>query len=159
MPVEPEHEEEEGEVEEVFDYEDEEEEKVAGMSAFESTTVETKEPSKYDNLKKLFDFLLPQRPSSTTSSLDTNDTNVNTETEEELNPVLCGYFTRLMTNLINRRPKLLFQFFTERPDVVHRMTKHLYSSAITESLIRVLLCETHGLQETELLDEYNDMRD
>ena len=83
MPLEPEQEEEEEEEEEVYDYEDdEEEEKVAGMSAFESTTVETKEPSKYDNLKKLFDFLLPQRPSSSTSSLDTNDTSAHTEGEE-----------------------------------------------------------------------------
>lgn len=52
---------EEEDEEEVYDYEDEEEKEV-GLSELESTTVETKEPSKFENLKKLFDFLLPQRP-------------------------------------------------------------------------------------------------
>lgn len=109
----------------MFDYDEDEKE-----SVLESTTVETKERSKYDNLTKLFDFLL---------RADSGDA------DHELNPVLCGYFSKLLGNLITRRPKELFTFFTERPDVVHRMTKHLYSTAISESLTRVMLCDGHGL--------------
>lgn len=116
----------------------------------DSTTCFSKERSKYESIDKLFEFVAPQRPASSASSLASEATNVTAQTEEtpesnELNPVLCGYFAKLVMHFVMKRPKEFFLYVSERPQVLHNMVGHIYSRAIADSLIRVLTCENHGL--------------
>ncbi len=76
-------------------FDEEEEEKLPSMRTQDSTTCETREPSKYDIMDKLFGFLGGRRSGSVSSlaSEATSDC-------DELNPVLCGYFSRLVQQLV-----------------------------------------------------------
>ena len=38
------------------------------------------------------------------------------------------------------------------------MAKHVYSRAIADSLIRVLTCENHGLEDSSTFGDYNELR-
>lgn len=85
----------------------------------DSTTCFSKERSKYESIDKLFEFVAPQRPQSS-ASLASEATNVTTATEDtqdvnELNPVLCGYFAKLIMHFVMKRPKEFFLYISERP--------------------------------------------
>lgn len=48
-------------------------------------------------------------------------------TDEELNPVLSGYFCKLVSLLISRKQKLLFPFiFAPESTVIEDLLKHVY---------------------------------
>lgn len=60
-------------------------------------------------------------------------------TEEELNPVLCGYFCKFLYTLMNHNRKGFFAYiYNPESQVVDYMIKHIYNRSISESLIKIL---------------------
>ena len=121
----------------------EEEKQLPSLQTQDSTTCETRERSKYDYLDKLFSFLTT-RPTE--------------EDGGELNPVLCGYFSKLVSTLVLRRPKEFFLYISERPMALHQMARHLYSRGISDTLSQILMNESHGLEDTSTFGDFNELR-
>ena len=87
-----------------------------------STAVTAKEAqAKKQNKFELFEKFL--------SFLDTN---------EDLNPTLSGYFCKLFQVLVGNKPKEVFQYVYNHPDVLDNLVNHLYSKSICEILVRIL---------------------
>lgn len=61
-------------------------------------------------------------------------------------------------HFVMKRPKEFFLYISERPQVLHNMVSHIYSRAIADSLIRVLTCENHGLEDSSTFGDYNELR-
>lgn len=60
-------------------------------------------------------------------------------TSEELNPVLSGYFCKLVSLLISRKQKQLFPFiFSKDSTVIEDLLKHVYQKSISEILNKLL---------------------
>ena len=63
-------------------------------------------------------------------------------TEEELNYVLCGYFSAFMKNLINVNQAIITTYmFNERKDILKKMVYHSYRQSISDILLKLMLCE------------------
>ena len=77
------------------------------------------EKAKFDLLDHLFIFL---------------------DSEEELNPVLCGYFSKLVGVFLNRKSKQIYHYVYTHEDgqTLERLAKHVYSKSLTEILIKFL---------------------
>jgi len=61
------------------------------------------------------------------------------DTEEELNPVLCGYFCKLIGNMMsNHRKAMSFYVFNPQNKVIERMINHVYNRSIADTLTRFL---------------------
>lgn len=77
------------------------------------------ERSKFDLLDKLFSFL---------------------DTEEELNPVLSGYFAKLVNVFLNRKAKDIYRYVYTHEDgkILSKLAYHIYSKSLTEILIKFL---------------------
>ena len=60
------------------------------------------------------------------------------DTEEELNPVLCGYFSKLFTVLVGAKTKQVFSYIYTHPRVLDHLVRHSYQKSIAEVLIRLL---------------------
>lgn len=61
------------------------------------------------------------------------------KTEKELNPVLCGYFCKLVNALINSNRKLFNIYaFLQANEVVSSLIKHVYNRSIAELVIKIL---------------------
>ena len=64
---------------------------------------------------------------------------IQTEGDEELNPVLSGYFCKLVSLLISRKQKQLFPFiFSKESTVIEDLLKHIYQKSISEILNKLL---------------------
>jgi hypothetical protein len=59
-------------------------------------------------------------------------------TEEELNPVLCGYFCKLFQVLVGNKPKEVFTYIYNHPQAIDLLVNHIYNKSISEVLVRVL---------------------
>lgn len=61
------------------------------------------------------------------------------QTEEELNPVLSGYFCKLVSLLISRKQKQLFPFiYSPESTVIEDLLKHVYQKSISEIINKLL---------------------
>ena len=60
-------------------------------------------------------------------------------TAEELNPVLCGYFCKLINSLFNSHRKE-FNLYVLNPQnqVIEYMIKHIYNRSIADTLTKLL---------------------
>lgn len=59
--------------------------------------------------------------------------------EKPLNPVLSGYFSKLVTLLINRKQKNLIPYvFSPASDVINCLLYHVYQKSISELLNKLL---------------------
>ena len=59
--------------------------------------------------------------------------------EEDLNPVLSGYYCKLVSLLISRKQKQLFPFiFAKESTVIEDLLKHVYQKSISEILNKLL---------------------
>lgn len=59
--------------------------------------------------------------------------------DEDLNPVLSGYFCKLVSLLISRKQKQLFPFiFAKESTVIEDLLKHVYQKSISEILNKLL---------------------
>mmetsp|Transcript_25780 Transcript_25780/g.29693 ORF Transcript_25780/g.29693 Transcript_25780/m.29693 type:complete len:272 (-) Transcript_25780:1171-1986(-) len=60
-------------------------------------------------------------------------------TDEELNSVLCGYFTKFLNSLMNRNRKGFFAYVHDPKNrVIESLIKHAYNRSISDVLIKVL---------------------
>lgn len=48
------------------------------------------------------------------------------DTDEELNPVLSGYFCKLFQVLVGNKPKEVFTYVYNNPQVIDNLVKHIY---------------------------------
>jgi serine/threonine-protein phosphatase 6 regulatory subunit 3 len=60
------------------------------------------------------------------------------DTDDELNPVLAGYFCKLFQVLVGNKPKEVFTYVYQHPEVIEKMIKHIYQKSVSEVLIRLL---------------------
>ena len=59
--------------------------------------------------------------------------------DKPLNPVLSGYFAKLVTLLINRKQKQLIPFiYASESDIIDRLLYHVYQKSISELLNKLL---------------------
>jgi len=59
--------------------------------------------------------------------------------EEELNPVLCGYFCKLLGNMMtSHRKAMSFYVFNPNNKVIENMVKHIYNKSVADILTRFL---------------------
>ena len=62
--------------------------------------------------------------------------------EEELNYVLCGYFSSFMKNLLNiNQPVIISYLFNQRKDSLKKMVYHCYRQSISDVLIKIMQYE------------------
>ena len=78
--------------------------------------------------------------------------------DSELNYVLCGYFSSLMTNLLNIDCiKIIKYLFLERKDILKRLVYHSYRKSIAETLCKIIKYEDKfNQQNTEQKEEYDE---
>ena len=75
------------------------------------------------------------------------------QTEEELNPVLSGYFCKLVSLLISRKQKQLFPFiYGPESTVIEDLLKHVYQKSISE-IINKLLTNVDTDHEPEIANQ------
>jgi len=60
------------------------------------------------------------------------------DTESELNEVLCGYFCKLFSVLVSNKPKDVFSYIYNHPEVLDHFVKHIYNKSISDVLVRLL---------------------
>ena len=61
------------------------------------------------------------------------------ETEEDLNPVLSGYFAKLVSLLISRKQKLLIPYiFAPESKIIDNLVRHCGQKSISEVLNKLL---------------------
>lgn len=71
--------------------------------------------------------------------------------EKPLNPVLSGYFSKLVTLLVNRKQKLLVPYiFDENPDIIESLVYHVYQKSISELLNKFLNIMVHDFEDSNL---------
>lgn len=59
--------------------------------------------------------------------------------EDELNPVLCGYFCKLITNLLNsNRKQFCLYVFNPQNQIIQSMINHIYNRSIADLLVKIL---------------------
>ncbi len=59
--------------------------------------------------------------------------------ERPLNPVLSGYFSKLVSLLLQRKQKLLIPYiFNEESDIIERLLYHVYQKSISELLNKLI---------------------
>lgn len=60
-------------------------------------------------------------------------------TDEEWNPVLCGYFVKLLSSMQNQHRKE-FNLFIYNPknEVISSIVKHIYNKSLSDFLIKIL---------------------
>ena len=61
------------------------------------------------------------------------------DTDEDLNPVLAGYFCKLVSLLISRKQKSLVPYiFSPGSTIIDKLLKHVYQKSISEVLNKLL---------------------
>ena len=81
---------------------------------------------------------------------------------KKLNYVLCGYFSSLITNLLNVNPTVFIKYiYKERKDIFNLMTSHFYRKSISNALSRILYFENYINEIGAEVDEQtkNDMNE
>lgn len=107
---------------------------VASTLVTEEGEPEEEEESKHVLLDRLFKF-------------------IRAEGDEQLNPVLSGYFCKLVSLLISRKQKSLVPYiFAPNSDIIENMLKHIYQKSISEVLNK-LLTQIDGDYEPEIMAE------
>ncbi|OCT70945.1 serine/threonine-protein phosphatase 6 regulatory subunit 1 isoform X2 [Xenopus laevis] len=62
------------------------------------------------------------------------------QTNEDLNPLLCSFFSKVMGILINRKTEQIIAFLRQKDDFVSLLLQHIGTSAIMDLLLRLLTC-------------------
>ena len=106
---------------------------------------EKSEPESTENKIELLDYFFSFLPE---------------ESEIKLNYVLSGYFSSLITNLLNVNPKVFLKYiYTERKEVLDKMITHCYRKSISDILSKLLFFENY-LQNDPIDEETkNDMNE
>ncbi len=57
---------------------------------------------------------------------------------EELNSVLTGYFSKLISSLINYKRKDFLQYFFHKENLLESLLKHIYDKSISDLVVKIL---------------------
>lgn len=76
--------------------------------------------NKYDLLDKVFNFVIDQKKG------------------EEINPVLSGYFWKIVISLLGYKPKEIMSYIYSKQTVLEKMLEHVYDKSIWDIIIKVL---------------------
>lgn len=81
------------------------------------------------------------------------------DTEEELNPVLCGYFAKLFQVLVSSHAKEVFGYVYSHTVVLDNLVRHSYQKSISDVLIRLMNTQENLFQgENDILQlSYHDI--
>jgi hypothetical protein len=60
------------------------------------------------------------------------------ESEGELNPVLCGYFTKVLAQLISNKAKEVYTYVYSHTHVLENLIRHSYQKSLAEVLVKLL---------------------
>ena len=137
--------EEEGKKENEVKKEDDKKEGEEEKDDNEENEDEKSEPESTENKIELLDYFFSFLPE---------------ESEIKLNYVLSGYFSSLITNLLDVNPKVFLKYiYTERKDVLDKMITHCYRKSISDVLSKLLIFENF-LQKDPIDEETkNDMNE
>ena len=69
------------------------------------------------------------------------------DTDEELNPVLCGYFCKLFQVLTGNKTKEVYTYIYNNPQSLDLFVKHIYNKSVSEVLIRLLNVSDNVFEE------------
>lgn len=62
------------------------------------------------------------------------------QNEDDLNPLLASFFSKVMGILINRKTEQIIAFLRKKDDFVNLLLRHIGTSAIMDLLLRLLTC-------------------
>jgi len=84
-------------------------------------------------------------------------------TEADLNYVLCGYFSSLMSILLNNYSNIIIKYlFTQRKDILNKLVYHSYRKSIAEILYKILNFEDklhdNNDDNEEDLNKFSELR-
>jgi hypothetical protein len=81
------------------------------------------------------------------------------DTEEELNPVLCGYFAKLFQVLVSSHAKEVFGYVYSHTVVLDNLVRHSYQKSISDVLIRLMNTQENLFQgENDIMQlSYHDI--
>lgn len=80
------------------------------------------------------------------------------DSDEQLNPVLTGYFCKLFQVLVGNKPKEVFGYIYSHLHVLDNFVKHLNDKSISEILIRLLNVSENVLDDGGLSSEFDGIR-
>lgn len=64
------------------------------------------------------------------------------ETGDELNPVLSGYFSKLLLILVNSKQDDFIEYiYTVNPTVLPNLCNHIYNKSISEVFVKIMLID------------------
>lgn len=75
--------------------------------------------------------------------------------EEELNPLLCGYFCKMLVGMMssNKKPFCLY-VFNPRNEVISSMIKHVYNRSVADTLVKILSIDINVCEYEEELPNF-----
>ena len=78
--------------------------------------------------------------------------------EDELNPVLSGYFCKVLAQLVATKPKEVFGYVYTHPKVLDDMVRHSYQKSVSDILIRLLNTTENVFNNVMEYAEVNSIR-
>lgn len=73
---------------------------------------------------------------------------IESESEDQVNPVLAGYFSKVVQLLINRKQKQIVPYIIgDENQVVEKLLKHVYSRSVAEVIHRILHITESNFEE------------
>lgn len=72
-----------------------------------------------------------------------------------INPVLAGYFSKLINIFINKKAKDIFGYMFSHPELLEKMVVHTYSKSISEVLIKFLTYDEPEGEENDIPAQKN----
>jgi len=80
-------------------------------------------------------------------------------TDQDLNEVLCGYFSKVFTVLVSAKTKEVFTYIYTHPVIFDHLLTHSYQKSISEILIRLLNTQENLFNENSIAySEVNSIR-
>jgi serine/threonine-protein phosphatase 6 regulatory subunit 1 len=76
----------------------------------------------------------------------------------DLNPVLAGYFTKLINTFINRRPKQIFTYLFEHSAILDKFVFHIALKSISELLVKVLTGDDNNFDVDAPIEEFKALK-
>ncbi|XP_069804488.1 serine/threonine-protein phosphatase 6 regulatory subunit 1 isoform X2 [Dendropsophus ebraccatus] len=78
------------------------------------------------------------------------------QNEDDLNPLLASFFSKVMGILINRKTEQIIAFLRKKDDFVNLLLRHIGTSAIMDLLLRLLTCVEHPQLRQDVFNWLNE---
>ena len=71
---------------------------------------------------------------------------------EELNPLLAGYFSKLVLCLLNYKKTELISYMFEKPKLLETLIDHVYDRSISEVIIKISTVSSSLVSMTQAIE-------